>query len=73
MRDRVTFTTQVTTPAAGPCSSQSLPDPTEGEKLDNLSTEELKALVVTLRKHLAFQKELLNAYSNTIDKLLEKR
>lgn len=73
IRDHMTFTAQVTTPTTHLGPSQPLPDPTEGEDLNNLSTEELKALVLNLRKDLASQKEVLKVYSDTIDELAEKQ
>ena len=50
-----------------------LPELIEGEGLGDLSPKELVALVVNLRRELSTRKDLIKAYSETIDDLSQKR
>ena len=71
--DQVTFTTQHPTQVQHPTPQVPLPELTEGEGLGDLSPKELVALVVNLRRELSTSKDLINAYSETIDDLPQKR
>lgn len=70
--DHVIFLSQELTPPDLP-NTFNLPDPTEREKLDSLTHNELVESVISLRAELASAKEQIKTYSEIIDELPVKR